>query len=443
MTDAPSSSQPSRYPSRADEQPGLAARRAALKLLDAVMRRGQPLETALHAATQGIGGASGSSDRALAHAIAAETLRRVPDLDVLIDSVTPRPLPEDAKARMVIRMALTQMLVLGTPPHAAIATALPLVDGGPRKLVHGVLGALGRAKAKLPEAITLPAGVAERWAAQWGEGMAGAASVALATRPPLDLTLRDVGETAIWLERLGGTSLAPGHIRLDPDQDVTALAGFAEGAWWVQDVAASIAARLLGASEGGHVLDICAAPGGKTMQLASQGWRVTALDKSKARLTRLVANLERTGLTATVEAGDALKWSPEAPADAVLLDAPCSATGIFRRHPDVLHRVGPRQVAEMAEIQEALLARAADWIGTGGRLVYATCSLERAEGEEQIERFLSGRPDFRCIALQPDILPEGIVASPEGWVRTTPETLAASGGTDGFFIALLERSGAG
>ncbi|HEX7873721.1 MAG TPA: transcription antitermination factor NusB [Sphingobium sp.] len=430
MTDAPA---PSRYPSRASEQPGLAARRAALKLLDAVIRRGQPLETALHSATQGIGS---QSDRALAHAIAAETLRRIPDLDVLIDGVTPRPLPDDAKARMVIRMALTQMLVLGTPAHAAIATALPLVDGGPRKLVHGVLGALDRAKVALPEAITLPAGVADRWTAQWGEGVATAASAAFAVRPPLDLTMRDPVSS---VESLGGVSLAPGHVRLTPDQDVTALPGFADGAWWVQDVAASVAARLLGAGGGRHVLDICAAPGGKTMQLAAQGWRVTALDKSKARTTRMEANLDRTGLIAEVVVGDALKWAPEALADAVLLDAPCSATGIFRRHPDVLHRVGPRQIAEMAEIQEALLIRAAEWIVPGGSLVYATCSLERAEGEEQIARFLASRPDFRIAPPAPGVLPDGIVASPEGWIRTTPETLAGAGGADGFFIAHLVR----
>ncbi|MET0364769.1 MAG: transcription antitermination factor NusB, partial [Sphingobium sp.] len=217
MTDAPSPSQSpapsqgSRYPARSSEQPGLAARRAALKLLDAVIRRGQPLETALHAATQGLGG---GSDRALAHAIAAETLRRIPDLDALIDGVTPRALPDDAKARMVIRMALTQMLVLGTPAHAAIATALPLVDGGPRKLVHGVLGALDRAKVTLPDVIALPAGVAERWTAQWGEGMAAAASAAFGVRAPLDLTLRDAADTGSWVERLGGVPLAPGHVRL-------------------------------------------------------------------------------------------------------------------------------------------------------------------------------------------------------------------------------------
>jgi len=436
MTDAPQRPQRSRYPTRAANPPGFAARQAALRLLDAVVRRGQPLETAWHAATQGIGN---PSDRALAHAIAAEVLRRVPDLDALIDGVTQQQIPEDAKSRMVLRIALVQMLVLGTPSHAAVATALPLVDGGPRKLVHGVLGTLDRAGATLPATIALPADIAARWTAQWGEGMATAAAHALGARPPLDLALRDASATAQWTEKLGGVSLAPGHVRLDPDQDVTALPGFEDGQWWVQDLAASIPARLLGAGEGRHVLDLCAAPGGKTMQLAAAGWRVTSLDKSKARIGRMEANLARTQLSARVEAGDALKWEPSEPADAILLDAPCSATGIFRRHPDVMHRVGPRQIAEMAELQAALLARTADWLAPGGRLVYATCSLEQAEGEEQIARFLADRPDFRRVAPPEGALPAGIVPATDAFIRTTPETLAESGGVDGFFIALLQR----
>lgn len=436
MTDTPAPPA-SRYPSRAEEQPGLGTRRAALKLLDAVMRRGQPLETALHAATQGL---RLPADRALAHAIAAEVLRRVPDLDALIDGATPQRIPDDAKSRMVLRMALVQMLVLGTPAHAAIATALPLTDGGPRKLVHGVLGTLDRAGATLPESITLPPELAARWTEQWGEAVVAAASAALRQRPPLDLSLRDAAATAEWAERLGGVSLAPGHVRLDADNDVPRLPGFEDGAWWVQDLAASLPARLLGAGEGRHVIDLCAAPGGKTMQLAAAGWRVTALDKSKARLGRMEQNLARTGLSAEVAAGDAMRWEPEGPVDAILLDAPCSATGIFRRHPDVMHRVGPRQIAEMAEIQTAMLDRVAGWVRPGGRIVYATCSLERAEGEDQIARFLGGHADFRLVPPPEGIVPEGIAVAPEGWLRTTPDTLADAGGTDGFFMALVERA---
>lgn len=417
--------------------PGLPARRAALRLLDAVMRRGEPLETALHAATQGL---ADRADRALAHAIAADVLRWTMDLDALIDSATPQPLPDDAKARMVLRMALVQALLLETPPHAVVATALPLVDGGPRRLVHGVLGTLLRDEARLPEAPSLPVDIATRWADQWGEAMPAAAARALARRAPIDVTLADPAQTAHYDDVLAGETLMPGHVRIDHAVSVPSLPGYGEGAWWVQDIAASLPARLAGQGEGRVALDLCAAPGGKTMQLAAAGWVVTALDKSAKRLERLSENLARSGLAAQVAQGDALTWAPEAPADLVLLDAPCSATGIFRRHPDVLHRAGERIIAEMAQQQAQMLARAADWVKPGGLLVYATCSLERAEGEDQIAALLATRPDYALVPPLPDELPEGVTPTGQGWLRTLPAMLEDRGGMDGFFIARLRRS---
>lgn len=422
--------------SHPDDIPGLPARRAALRLLDAVLRRGDPLELALHGAAQGLPPA----DRALVHAIVAETLRHLPDLDALIDSATKQPLPDDAKARMVLRIALIQVLALGTAPHAAIATALPLVDGGPRKLVHGVFGTVTRAAPVLPKPPALPSEVAERWALQWGEAMPAAAAHAYATRPPVDLSLRDPAQTAIWAEKLGGESFAPGHVRLPDQAVITDLPGFVEGAWWVQDLAASCPARLLGMGEVRSVLDLCAAPGGKTMQLAAAGWQVTAVDQSKKRLERLGENLRRTSLSASIVQADLRSWEPLAPADAILLDAPCTATGIYRRHPDVLHRIGPRQIAELAELQSDLLDRAAAWLKPGGTLVYATCSLEKAEGEEQLARFLDSHADYALAPAGTGELPAALPPSAEGWLRTSPATLAEKGGTDGFFVARLVRS---
>lgn len=422
-------------PPPSDTVPGLPARRAALKLLDAVLRRGEPLELALHGAAQGLP----REDRALAHAIAAEVLRHLPDLDALIDGATKQVLPDDAKARMVLRIALAQALKLDTPPHAAIATALPLVDGGPRKLVHGVFGTVTRAEPALPDPPTLPAAVAERWAAQWGAAMPAEAARAYAVRPPVDISLRDPGETAKWTAETQGESLAPGHVRLPDSAPIPALPGFAEGAWWVQDVAASCAARLLGAGDGRAVLDLCAAPGGKTMQLAASGWAVTAVDQSKKRLERLADNLARTGLSAAIVQADLRQWAPDAPVDAILLDAPCSATGIYRRHPDVLHRIGLRQIEELAELQGELLAGASAWLKPGGVLVYATCSLERAEGEDQIDRFLAGNRDFAVEPARPEELPDGVTPTVDGWVRTLPDCLADRGGTDGFFIVRMRK----
>ncbi|MGN6278278.1 MAG: RsmB/NOP family class I SAM-dependent RNA methyltransferase [Sphingomonas sp.] len=413
--------------------PGVPARRAALRLLDAVLRRGQALEAALDAAARDL---DQSNDRALAHAIAAEVMRRLPDLDALIDSATARPLPDDAKARFALRIALAQALMLKTPPHAAISTALPLVDGGPRKLVHGVFGTLMRSDAALPEVPALPEPVAARWRKAWGEPMVEAAARAIAAPPPLDLTLKSDEAPA----DLGGVSLLPCHRRLAEHDPVPTLPGYAEGEWWVQDIAASLPARLIGPGAG-RAIDVCAAPGGKTLQLASAGWEVTALDVSASRLARLSENLERTGLAAETVAADALDWTPREPADAVLLDAPCSATGIFRRHPDVLHRVSPALIEEAAALQAKLLVRVADWVRPGGTLVYATCSLEPAEGEAQIDRFLAERADFAIDLVRADELPAGMTATDRGWLRTLPGMLEAEGGCDGFFIARLKRTG--
>jgi 16S rRNA (cytosine967-C5)-methyltransferase len=268
--------------------------------------------------------------------------------------------------------------------------------------------------------------------------MVEAARYALAEPPLLDLTLADPGRTAEWAEKLEGTSLAPGQIRLARGVAVESLPGFAEGAWWVQDLAASLPARLLGQGAGRTVLDLCAAPGGKTMQLASMGWQVTALDKSAKRLERLNANLDRTGQIAKTITADALAWEPSALFDAVLLDAPCTATGTFRRHPDVLHRIGPRQIAELVELQAAILDRAAGWVKPGGLLVYATCSLEREEGEGQADAFLGSQGNFQKAVFDGSTLPAGIAAI-DGYVRTLPGMLAEAGGLDGFFIACLQR----
>lgn len=410
--------------------PGVAARQAALRLLDAVLRRGETVE---QASPRILASLTAANDRALARAIAAEVLRHLADLDALIDSATRQRLPDDAKARFALRIALAQSLALGTPGHAAIATVLPLVDGGPRKLVHGVFGTLARRGAALPDPPTLPAATAERWTGQWGDAMVAASARALATPPPVDLTLKSDDGPA-------GVALLPGHRRLPRGAAIPAMPGYAEGDWWVQDIAAALPARLLGPGRG-VAIDACAAPGGKTMQLAAAGWRVTAIDVAESRLARLRANLTRTRLTADVIAADATQWRPPAPVDAVLLDAPCSATGIFRRHPDVIHRVTPAMIERMADLQRALLAHAAGWVIAGGRLVYATCSLERAEGEEQAAAFLAANQDFAIDAVSVDELPAGIAPAPDGWLRILPGALEAEGGCDGFFIARFARRG--
>ncbi len=408
-----------------EEIPGLPARRAALRMMDAVLRRGETLDNAANGACQGV---RAPADRALARALAGEAFRWLVDLDALIDAATRLPLAEDAKARAVLRLMLAGWLRLDTPPHAVIATGLELLSGGPRRLAHGVFSSLAKQGVTLPDTPTLPDAVIARWSVAWGGERAGPIAAGLAVPPPLDLSVKPDGMAP------EGVSLAPGHVRLARGDAVEGLAGFADGAWWVQDLAAAIPARLLGVGEGRNVLDVCAAPGGKTMQLAAAGWAVTALDSSAKRLSRVEENLTRTGLAAQIVVGDALTWAPEALFDAILLDAPCTATGTCRRHPDVLHRIGPRHIAEMAELQAALLTRAAAWLKPGGRLVYAVCSLEPAEGEAQAAwagAALGLTPD----PIRADELPKGLLPTPEGWLRTDPGMLIDVGGLDGFFVA--------
>jgi 16S rRNA (cytosine967-C5)-methyltransferase len=407
--------------------PGFPARRAALRLLDAVLRRGETLDIAFGSAT---GDVRRFEDKALTRAIASEVLRWLVDFDALIDSATKDNLPPDAKVRMVLRMMLAQWLRLDTPPHAVLATGLPLLAGGPRRLAHGVFSTLEKRERLLPDSPTLPASVAARWGERAEPIAAG-----LANPPPLDLSLRDPARTADLANQLAADSLMPGQLRLPRGASVEKLPGFAEGEWWVQDLAASLPARLLGYGEGRHALDLCAAPGGKTLQLAAAGWQVTALDISKRRLELLRDNLKRTGLKAGIVRADALTWEPKHSFDAILLDAPCTSTGTARRHPDVLHRIGSRQIEEMVELQAALLERAATWLKPGGTLVYAVCSLEREEGEEQ-----AAKVELTPAPIAAEELPAGLSPTSEGWLRTDPGMLSELGGLDGFFIARWRKA---
>lgn len=419
--------------------PGVPVRLVALNMLDAIFRRGEPLDQIAGRQTKKLEPA----DAGLAMAIVGEVLRWHGRLDSLIDSVMQHPLAEDAKARMVLRMALAQRLRLGTPMHAVIATSLPLLDGGPKRLAHGVLSTLDKSGAKLPDTPALPEAALNRWWTAWGEAKVEAARHAMAEPPPLDLSFADDSLAQTWAHENGGVSLALRHVRLPRGRAVESLPGFAEGAFWVQDLAASVPARLLGDGKGRRVLDLCAAPGGKSMQLAAAGWHVTALDISEARIRRMEENFARTRTTAQTIRADALKWRPPLDSghfDAILLDAPCSATGIFRRHPDVLIRVAERQIVETAALQSRMLDLAANWLKPGGTMVYAVCSMEPREGEEQIAAFLAQHPDFTIAPIDMVELPQGIEPT-AGYIRTGPWVLTEQGTMDGFFTVRLEKLG--
>jgi 16S rRNA (cytosine967-C5)-methyltransferase len=265
------------------------------------------------------------------------------------------------------------------------------------------------------------------------------------SEPPLDLTLgnpaREPAEIAAWAERLEATLLPTGSLRLPPGRgEIAKLAGFEDGAWWVQDTAATLPVRLLGAVAGRRIVDLCAAPGGKTAALAAAGAQVTAVEVSPARAARLEANLARLGLVAETVAADAIGWRPTAPVDAVLLDAPCSGTGTLRRHPDIARLKGPDDIAALAALQDRLLAAAVDMIAPGGNLVYAVCSLQPEEGPERIAALLaSGAPVARLPVAAGEIFGRADWLSPEGDLRSLPCHLAEFGGMDGFYACRLRR----
>ncbi len=429
---------------------GLAARRVALDLALAVLERGRLLDEALDANSDFP--RLPPRDRGFVRLLLATLLRRLPEVEAALAPLLDKPLPRKApRTRLTLALGAVQLLHLGTPPHAAVSTAVELLgakESGFRGLVNAVLRRLAReGKALAPDAaarLNTPKWLWNSWVAAYGEATALAIAIQHLADPPLDLTLRDLAEAAALAAALGATLLPTGSLRLPPGAgEITRLPGFAEGRWWVQDAAAALPAGLLGPVAGKRVADLCAAPGGKTLQLAAAGARVTALDLSAERLARVRENLQRTGLKAELAAADLLDWQPGRRFDAVLLDAPCSATGTLRRHPDLARHKQAGQVGELAALQSRLLLAAAELVAPGGTLVYAVCSLEPVEGPQRIEQFLAARPDFSRQPLAATAV--GGMAellTPDGDLRTLPCHLAEQGGMDGFYACRLLRAGA-
>jgi 16S rRNA (cytosine967-C5)-methyltransferase len=413
--------------------PALAARRAAVKLLAAALGGRGGLETAL--ADQGLAALS-QQDRAFARALAMAALRHLGPIDRALDARLAREPPPPV--RDLLRLGLAQAFWLDTPAFAAVDTTVALTAKPLRGLVNAVLrGQLRQGPPSEDAEALAPAWLFARWRAAWGEDEARAIAALIAREPATDLTPRGSPSPDL-VEGLAAEILAGGTLRTARRGDLAAWPGYAEGAWWVQDAAAAIPARLLAAAPGESVLDLCAAPGGKTFQLAAAGAQVTAIDRATPRLARLTQSLSRLRLQAEVVEADARAWPDRRLFDAVLLDAPCSATGTFRRHPDVLWNARPSDIASLAAAQAALLAVAAARARPGGRLVYSVCSLEREEGEDQVRAFLAANPAFALDPIAPGEAGSPAVSlAPEGWLRILPHHLA--GGLDGFFIARLRR----
>ncbi|GLK79293.1 RsmB/NOP family class I SAM-dependent RNA methyltransferase [Methylopila turkensis] len=433
---------------RAPEVPGLAARRVAVRLVDGVLSRTRPLDAALEVDHDPSGfRALDERDRALARAIAGATLRRFGTLRTLIAARLDKGLPKKGgPLEAILATGAAQALFMQIPAHTAVDLAVAAARADPDArhfagLVNAVLRAVVTEGAPESEpGADLPPWLQARWIRAYGPETTAAIAAAVAVEPGLDLSVK--ADAARWAETLGGSVLPTGGVRIPGGGRVTALEGYGEGAWWVQDAAAALPVRLFGDLSGRSAIDLCAAPGGKTAQLAAGGAEVIAVDRSAERLQRLNENLSRLGLTATPRVGDAAAIALE-PADVVLLDAPCSATGTIRRHPDVAWMKRESDIAALARLQAALLDAAVRLVKPGGTLVYCTCSLEPEEGERQIQALLARvNGGVRIEPVRPAELP-GLEAAidDDGCVRTLPSHLPADeprlSGMDGFFAARL------
>jgi 16S rRNA (cytosine967-C5)-methyltransferase len=382
-------------------------------------------------------------DRAFARLLSITVLRRMGEIDAALGQFLRRPIqPSAATVMNALRLGAAQRLFLDTPPHAAVDTTVRLLRG-PLAGFKGLANAVIRRVETVPDDIdagraNTPDWLWRSWKSAYGKETAAAIAAAHTVEPPLDISV--AADPAAWARNLDAAVLPTQSLRRAVGGDPTALPGFAEGVWWVQDAAAALPARLLGPVAGIEVIDLCAAPGGKTAQLAAASAMVTAVDRSAARLKTLRTNLDRLNLPATVVEADAAHWRPKQPAKAVLLDAPCTATGTIRRHPDIAYIKTEKDVARISAVQDRLLDAAVAMTAPGGRLVYATCSLQPEEGPDRIAALLRRDTQVRLdpiLATEMPGLSDAIQA--DGTVRTLPCHWKERGGLDGFFIARLAR----
>jgi len=437
---------------RGEAVAGAAARAVAVFAISGVLQHGRTFDDALATGFEKFQPAA--RDRAFARAIAAAVLRNRGALVAVLSKFMDKGWPKDAgPLEPILLAAAAQLLVLETPPHAAISLAVEQCRHDSRsrrfdKLANAVLRRVSERGAEIfrtlePARLTVPAWMLDRWRSAYGDETALAVARASLEEAPLDLSVKSDAEA--WATKLGGTLLATGTVRLMSGGRVEDLAGFADGAWWVQDAAAALPVKLLGDVRGLDIADLCAAPGGKTAQLASRGARVTAVEQSAERMARLRGNLARLKLEAETVVADAAAWQPGRMFDAVLADAPCTATGTIRRHPDILYLKRPEDIAALASKQAAILASAARLVKPGGQLLYCTCSLEPEEGPDQIAAFLARNPGYSRRPIDPqDIGSETGLLTRCGDLRTFPQHFRdfppGLRGMDGFYAALLVRN---
>lgn len=419
-------------------------RTVAFELLVSVLHEKRPFDDALasHRRLKGMP----PRDRALARLLAATVLRRLPELDAMIAPLLNKPLRGQARiVQNLLRLGAAQFVFLDTPAHAVVSTTVAAAQSSGQRAYKGLINAVLRrltsetiTPAANPAKMNVPDWLWKSWADAYGAETAMAIAEAHLRESALDITVKSDPEA--WAEKLEAELLPTGSLRRAAGGDIRALPGFDDGAWWIQDAAAALPVALLNPSPGQTIVDMCAAPGGKTAQLAAAGANVHAVDISEKRMKQVKDNLWRLRLKAQRTVADAAEWMPEAPVDAVLLDAPCSGTGTIRRHPDIARLKKPADIQRLTEIQDRLLTHCADILRPGGLLVYATCSLQPEEGSERIEKLLANGAPLERVPVTAAELPglESAITA-NGEVRTLPSHWAERGGLDGFFIVRLKR----
>ena len=429
---------------------GLHTRAVAFDILSEVLLKKNPLDQVLsrHKTFNRLE----PRERNLARMLISTILRRKGQIDDLIrraldkdQDLHPQTLP------LILYIGICQIIFMDIPDHAAVDTSVRLAEENNMTRQKGLVNAIlrrmtteGKEWINHQDEVTvnIPNWLLTQWIADYGLTTAAQIAQASLTEAATDVTVKNLQEKELWKGNLQATELPTGSLRLSSGAGIPELPGFAEGAWWVQDASAALPAKLLGDLNGKTVIDLCAAPGGKTAQLASTGANVIAVDRSAKRLERLKENMMRLDLTDRVDitVGDGSVWQPSDPVDAVLLDVPCSATGTLRRHPDVMHLKSNEDVARLGDLQERLLSNAAKMVKAGGILIYCTCSLQKSEGEDRIEKFLSENSNFTRQPIKPEEV-GGLetLINESGDLRVLPFHLAPQGGMDGFYVARLTR----
>ena len=424
---------------------GLGSRRAAMELLNGVLREDSPLEETAEASRSFL--ALSARDRAFAWLLTLSCLRHLGEIDALISMCLEKPLPRKAyRVQDLLRLGITQVLFVGTPDYAAVNSTVDLADrglAGFRRLINAVLRRVvregqGRLEALDRGYLNTPKWLWDSWKKDYGLKNTRNIAEVHGKEPPLDITVKEAGMVEGVLE---GRRFLGSSVRVNGQGPVREMVGFQDGLWWVQDIAATLPVKMLGKIGGAKVIDLCAAPGGKTAQLCDAGAEVFSVDTSLRRIEILKDNLDRLSFSSNIMCADIRRWRPEHPFDFVLLDAPCTGTGTIRRHPDILHRRNADQVLRSAKLLDELLVSAAAMTKVGGTLVFSTCSLQSEEGPECVDSFLSSNPGFKRDPLGDNFGSEiGAHTTEDGYLRTLPCCLAELGGMDGFFAARLKRA---